>query len=192
MSPILGVIASSRLTAAPVTPAFYSSASANGNGAISFDFNSIPSTYNHLQLRITARNTNVGGDWRGVNLRFNGDSSSNYTWFGIDGNGGGSTGGQGGNTYTQGPCGVAMIAASFNSSASTIINIYNYKATNQSKTYHLLSGYDRNGTSGGFAAGQVEFYSAVWNNTAAINSITIYTSTDTFNTDSYFGLYGIV
>lgn len=192
MSPILGVVASSRLTAAPVTPAFYSIASSNGSGAISFDFNSIPSTYTHLQLRMTARNTNGGGDWRGVSLRFNGDSGSNYTWFGVDGNGSGSVGGSGGSTYTQGPCGVALIANSFNSSGSTVLNIYNYKATNQSKTYHYMSAYDRNGSSGGFANGATEYYGAIWNSTSAITSITIFTSTDTFNTDSYFGLYGIV
>ena len=57
-------------------------------GSSSIDFTSIPSTYTHLQLRMTARCTaQSGGNPTNVYLRFNSDSGSNYAWHQLAGNG---------------------------------------------------------------------------------------------------------
>ena len=49
-----------------------------GSDVYSITFSSVPQTYKHLQIRLTARCTASGstGDW--LSIRFNGDSSGNY------------------------------------------------------------------------------------------------------------------
>ena len=55
-------------------------------GTSSIDFTSIPSTYQHLQLRIISRVSNADtGD--NIFLQFNGDTSSNYSWHYMEGDG---------------------------------------------------------------------------------------------------------
>ena len=59
-------------------------------GASSVTFNTIPSTYKHLQIRLISKSTNSaygGGDGDWLGMRFNGDSGNNYARHYIQGNG---------------------------------------------------------------------------------------------------------
>jgi hypothetical protein len=76
--PILGIYASSQFiqntsyeSIATVT------AGAGGVGSVSFT--SIPSTYTHLQLRITGRSTSASANGITTGIRLNGDTGSNYS-----------------------------------------------------------------------------------------------------------------
>lgn len=168
---------------------FVSIASVVGDGSSStITFSSIPSTYQHLQLRFQGRIALAGGgSVYNANIRFNGDSGTNYTWHAIRGTGSavaayGSTG--------QGFANVDSVFPDANVSASTfapaIVDIHNYTSTTQNKVLRAFSGYETN------TAGNVWLTSSVWLNTNAITSITITNNASSnFVTGSVFSLYGI-
>lgn len=186
MSPILGIIASQNYSR--VAPNSYESiATYNGNGTTgTVTFSSIPSTYKHLQLRITARgDAGAGGYPTSLNyFRLNSDSSASYRWHALYGDGSTATGGTGTNN------GDFLYLPGGNSSffASAVIDILDYTDTNKTKVLRSLNGTDRNGS------GYVFFNSMLWNNTAAITNISLQ-SDPTYGgnwvTGSTFALYGI-
>ena len=55
-----------------------------GSAAASYTFSSIPSTYTDLKLVITG--TSVGA-YADIDLRFNSDTATNYSWTALAGNG---------------------------------------------------------------------------------------------------------
>lgn len=182
MSPILGIVASQNYPRA--TNSYQSIATVTlGSASSSVSFSSIPSTYQHLQLRInwgftdTANNT-----W--LNATFNGDSGSNYSYHAIRGNG---------STLSASTSGIsaskAVFGADDNGDANTwgvsITDILDYSNGNKYKTSRALAGQDRNG------AGAVNYWSSLWRNTAVISSITIVPDSSTFRAGSKFALYGI-
>jgi hypothetical protein len=144
-------------------------------------FNSIPSTYRHLQLRASA----AGSAAANMTIRFNGDTAANYSWHYMSANGSTIvTGGGANGTYILGPV-VTNTASSY---TGIIIDILDYKNTNKDKTMRTLSGQDLNGSSN-----WLEFDSGIWynNTSSAINSITINLSGATFAANSHWALYGI-
>jgi hypothetical protein len=72
--------------------------------------------------------------------------------------------------------------------AVAVIDILDYANTNKYKTYRVLSGVDTNGTS---PVGYVDFESALWLSTSAVNSITITLPSGNYAQYSQFALYGI-
>lgn len=183
--PILGIVASSISGNLWPTNSFESIASYTATGNItSYTFNSIPSTYQHLQLRcLSRRDTGVG---HLVVLQFNGDTSSNYWWHLLEGDGA---------TLSASSVSVATnrINAYWpnkgtnlaNQFGPGIIDIHNYANTSMKKVVRCIGGGDSNGS------GAIDFSSGIWNSTAAINSITISFSSDTVVANSKFALYGI-
>jgi hypothetical protein len=151
-------------------------------GASTVSFSSIPSTYTHLQLRISALTNGPAGTSAG--MRFNSDTCTNYTLHQIWGDG--STVSAAGGTYSY----AYIIASTFGSATAAgaaIIDILDYANTNKYKTTRILSGIDKNGS------GQAALNSNGWLNTSAISSITIATDPTSyvFNQYSIFALYGI-
>ena len=156
-------------------------------GTSSITFNSIPSTYQHLQIRGNTQVTfgSDPGGGGGVFLRFNSDSGANYTRH--------LMGGDGANidVYGEASTNQALIERflyrSTNNSVygSAVCDIVDYKDTNKYKTVRNLGGWDSNGT------GQVYFNSSVWMSTSAISSITISSPTYLLKEFSTFALYGI-
>ena len=150
----------------------------NGTGSSdTITFNSIPSTYKHLQVRFEI-DTNSNGAL--LYLRCNGDTGSNY-----------------GNHYFEGN-GSTVTATGFGSSDRIyfpaeshttysyvgIVDIHDYASTTKNKTVRAFDGFDANGS------GQVGLMSGLWINTAAINSLTFILQTN-FQTPTVFSLYGI-
>jgi hypothetical protein len=183
--PILGVIASgiSGNLIPPYSASYESIATGVGTGANDeITFNSIPSTYTHLQIRGIA---NSGGTPNTLNIRFNGDSSSVYTRHRLIGDG--STASAAGFT------GQSQISFLTNSGLPTATNVYaafvidilDYANTNKNTTVRLLSGQDSNGS------GNIDMTSGLWLNTSAITSVTVRINGGSYTTPTQIALYGI-
>jgi hypothetical protein len=153
-------------------------------GQSSISFTSIPSTYQHLQIRGIMRSATASTDDDPL-FRFNSDTGANYVRHQIFGSG--STAGASaatGQTSVQGQG--AGDTAPANVFGANVVDILDYANTNKYKTVRTLAGTDQNGY------GFIVLRSGLWLNTAAINSITIITlSGSNFKQYSSFALYGI-
>lgn len=172
-----------------VPPSFESIATVTASGGeASLTFTSIPSTYQHLQIRGILRKTGTTFGTTALGLRVNSDSGSNYARHGLQGSGSSvSAEGVDNQTFISvGYCAVPNNAGS-DIYGSTIIDIQDYKSTTRNKTVRAFSGGDTNG------AGFVSLASGLWMSTSAITSVTLTLSIDstTFVAGSTFSLYGI-
>lgn len=168
-----------------VTPydGYESIATLYGSGASSVTFSSIPSTYTHLQIRLTGR-SNRASTRDSVKLTFNSDTGANYTEHGLYGDGSTAasyavTSATGISTYR-----IAGGSAASNIQGTIVIDILDYANTNKYKTLRSLGGVDLNGS------GEIYFNSGLWLNTSAINNIVL-TPIGTIQQYSVFELYGI-
>ncbi len=185
--PILGIIASQisgHLTPADTGAMFpLGMVSVGSAGAANITFSSIPSTYEHLQLRILGRSTAVSTDQ--ISIRFNSDTGSNYSEHFLRGNGS-SASAYGGANVTAVQTG---ILPGTNQTASVfgglIVDILDYKNTNKYKTVRMITGYDNNGS------GSIGIYSAAWRNTNAITQIDAFVTGYNFVQYTQIALYGI-
>jgi hypothetical protein len=154
-------------------------------GATSITFSSIPSTYKHLQVRISARNTLALANMR---MQFNSDTStSSYRWHFLYGDGTSAGAGDGG-TGTGNSDSIYLGNAPTTTSifASAIVDILDYTNVNKNKTTRALHGYDLNGS------GVVQLLSGLWmNSSTAVSSITIFAGTNLFSQYSSFALFGV-
>lgn len=180
---IPGILASSRFAAGGSYESI-ATVTVESGGAANVEFTSIPSTYQHLQIRGIVRESTGGYDQLYVQL--NADTGNNYSKHALYGDGSAVT--ATGNA-TQNHISVAAIPGSNQTSsvfAGGVIDILDYKDTNKYKTIRSLAGVDVNG--GGYAW----FSSGLWQNTNAVTSIKLYSSS-AVNLAQYssFALYGI-
>jgi hypothetical protein len=154
-------------------------------GAASVTFSSIPSTYQHLQIRALVR-TNRAAASDSVYWRFNSDSATNYTIHSLYGNGTSALTDNGVNLNYGYYIGTTAASATSSVFAVAVIDILDYKDTNKFKTVRTLHGKDVNGT------GEIFLTSSLWRNTAALSSMTL-ESQNAANISEYssFALYGI-
>jgi len=152
-------------------------------GASSVSFTNIPSTYNHLQIRVQARTTASGG--QDLNMEINGDTTvSNYRLHRIYGSGSTAYA----DTYNLKMV-MTVVGTSFTSSSfsEAVIDILDYTSTNKNKTTRILYGFDGNNTSG-----EIGFVSSLYFATpAAITSLDFKIASGNFAEYSHFALYGI-
>ena len=170
----------------PVTPtAFDSIASTTLTSTTStITFNSIPGTYQHLQLRFICRSSSAG-NYGTINMNFNSVTSASYAYHNISGDGASVT--------AQGLSGeTAMYIPQHASGGSAadifgvgVIDIHDYASTTKNKTVRAFSGVDRNGS------GSVWLISNLFNNTGAVTKIELTSSAGSFVSGSTFALYGI-
>jgi hypothetical protein len=161
-------------------------------GASEVDFTSIPSTYTHLQIRGTARNSQSGSGGVSVYMRFNSDTGANYSRHYL-----GAYQGEGSAVWAGGAANETFIVTAAipnnnlgaNIFAGCVIDILDYKNTNKFKTTRALYGYDINGATVGY--NYLYLDSGNWRSTNAITSIKLYGSTSNFMQYSQFALYGI-
>lgn len=184
MNPILGIIASSKLAASNAYESI-ATTTVGGGGASSVTFSSIPSTYQHLQIRLIAR-TDSGGTQGFIRLTYNNVTTANYTEHGLYGDGSaaaaaGSTGNNSG--IVQRTAGGTSLSNTF---GAVVLDILDYASTNKYKTERSLGGVDLNG------AGLIGLYStALYSTTDAINRIDLTPNSGSFVQYSSFALYGI-
>ena len=147
---------------------------------------SIPSTFQHLQLRCDVRATAGSAMGNYANLRLNSDSGANYSYNYIESNGSGGTATGGVSSLNQ-LYGSYMSNDGGNTSGyftSMIIDIFDYTSGNKYKTWRATGGYvDRTN-------GRISSMAGHWfNSTTAVSSINLDVSN--WAIGSTFSLYGI-
>lgn len=141
------------------------------SSSASVSFSSIPSTYTDL---VVVANL-IHSSFEVFSVRFNDDTSNNYGWVTLQGNGSSVSSGV---TY---PNGAMNIGLRSDVMGLNVFNIMNYANTNINKTVIARANASSN---------QVRFNVGTWQSNNAITKITIFTSPD-FLTGSTFTLYGI-
>jgi hypothetical protein len=162
-------------------PSYDSIATATGTGSSAvISFTSIPSTYKHLQFRVSGLSTGAA-DW--VYLNVNNDSStSNYWTHRLEGDG---TSVATANTGSQAYMYRVFIIGSTTSPGAAIIDVLDYANTNKNKTFKSLAGFDVN------AGGEINIGSGLWTSTSAINRIDFNLASSNYATATKIALYGI-
>ena len=141
-------------------------------GTANVEFTSIPSTYKHLQVRVSVSD---GGSL----VQLNSDTGTNYKRHYLYADGTAGYAGSGGATN-----GLSFLSFGNSSSfAANIIDILDYTNTNKYKTLRNLSGVDYSGS------GELFIVSGLWLSTSVITSIKF--SGNTIGQGSTFALYGI-
>lgn len=186
--PILGTIASSKFTQTALSGFVALDSYTFPNSSLTtMTFSNIPQGYKHLFIIYQARGTVNDG----TRMRFNGDSgaSSYESIYGINSAGtNGST-----STFISGVDNAmvdvfSLLGGGYSAPNATagIAFINDYTSTSKFKT---VSAHQSNLNSGD--EGSVALYTAMWQNTAAITSLTIVARTQNFVAGSKVALYGI-
>ena len=155
-----------------------------GSGTVTFS--SIPSTYTHLQVRITAQSNRATYSLDDIKIKFNADTGSHGV---ICLHGEGTT--AEGNYITNNIGERALGTSVVGNFGAYVVDILDYRNTNKYKTYRALAGTDSNGVVAGYAP-MINLVSGLWQSTAAITDLTFTPVTGTLFTQySSFALYGI-
>jgi hypothetical protein len=138
-------------------------------GTSTITFSSIPSTYQHLQLRIFGRGNTNFSDGLSCYTTLNSDTGNNYSQHSLRGNGSSvfvAAVTSNNNIPFSATIGDTGATSTF---GVLIIDLLDYANTSKYKTLRALSGYDRNG------AGNVSLQSGLWMSTNATTSISMST-----------------
>jgi hypothetical protein len=180
LSSLIGIIASSG--GAPAVETDYQSiatVTVGGGGSASAEFTSIPSTYQHLEIRWIAK----AASGTRLRLQINTDTATNYSTHLLIGDGSG--------VASIGAANEAKIAISAATSGTSgvfcagVVSVLDYKDTNKYKTVRTLSGIDNNGS------GEVALNSGAWRSTSAVTSLKFFWDSGNLDQYSSFALYGI-
>jgi hypothetical protein len=153
-----------------------------GTGSLGvIDFTSIPSTYKHLQIRFTAKNTSTATQ---INLTMNGITSSSYARHSLSGIGSAEA-----STTSTSLSSIqipdSMVTTTTTGLASAgVIDILDYTSGTKNTTIRALYGQLINKDA-------IYITSGALFDTAVINRITFTAATDSFSSISRFSLYGI-
>jgi hypothetical protein len=150
--------------------------------ASSVTFSNIPQNFTDLVLVTNADVTSAGAS---INIRFNLDSGSNYSYTTMYGNGSTVASTRGSNRTSSYIAG--FVAPNTALEHTTITHIQNYSNTTTNKTF--LSRSNRASASNSPGA---EALVGLWRNTSAISTIVVAPDSGSFDTGSTFNLYGIV
>ena len=175
ISSLVGIIASSGAGVAGGDYESIATVTVGSGGASSISFTSIPSTYQHLQIRAFPINATASGD---VYLQFNSDTGANYRSHYLYANG---------TSVVSGDTTSNFLYAAFTHSTGGvgITDVLDYGNTNKFKTIRSLIGDERN------ALGEIALTSGLWRNTSAVTSINFFPPSGSFAQYSSFALYGI-
>jgi len=154
-----------------------------GSAAASYTFSSIPSTYTDLRLVITG--TSVGS-YADIDLRFNSDTATNYSWHNIY-SGNSTIGAQGSANATSIRVTPQLYGEVATYAHVSIIDIIDYANTTKYKTMRSIAGSNDNTTT----QSGIDLFSGSWRSTSAITSIDITNASVNFQSGSTFALYGI-
>lgn len=155
-----------------------------GTATATVTFSSIPQTYTDLICVIDGRGSRADYDV-GVNIRFNSDTGSNYSWTYLYG--GDSSGSLRAANQTEILGRMLSASATANVRSNMILHINNYSNTT---TYKTLLERLNEPPSGGADYG-MGVVAGLWRNTAAISTLSLTTGINDFNSGCTFTLYGI-
>lgn len=185
--PILGIIASSISGNLWPANSYESIATLSATGA-AITFSGIPSTYKSLQIRGIYKDTSSSSAQEApLFVQFNGDSTNNYAYHNIRGNGSAvlAEGVASTSWMRVEAAGVVSTTGAFGVS---IIDFVDYASTTKNKTMRAFAGGDGNVAQTNY---RVALSSGVWLNTSAVTSITINAGNGGFASGSIFALYGL-
>jgi hypothetical protein len=185
MSPLpLGIIASSGGAPAGAYELIATQVLSSQTGTISFS--SIPQTYRHLQIRVSAAQTN-SGNYNDFYMYINNVFTASYHNHRLLGNGSQvQTSANTGTQYTI--AGKATSTDITNAFGAATIDIFDYTNTTKRKAYKSLHG----SISGSAGSGPiVELSSGMTGGSSAITTIDLFLLTFQFLVGSRFSLYGI-
>lgn len=158
-------------------------------GTATIDFTSIPSTYQHLQIRMIGKSTLTTADYHFMRLRVNGATGSVYSFHSIYTYGNGTVFCQGLGSRTsifeagQFPDSNAARASMF---GPTIIDILDYANTSKNTTIRIFSGVELNST-----ISHLHIASGLYQATTAVSSLNLSFSSGNFAQHTTAALYGI-
>jgi hypothetical protein len=180
MSPILGIWASGASAAASVGDyESIATVTVGAGGSSTVTFSSIPSAYQHLQIRGIMLSTTANH----ADVTLNSDTGNNYAAHQLEGNGAGVNADAGASRSNM--FSLFWTPGTTNGIGGGVIDILDYANTNKNKTLRSLRGADNNGS------GTIALMSGLWMNTTAVTSITLTARGGTFTQYSSFALYGI-
>ena len=159
-------------------------ATVGAGGVAEITFTGIPSNYKHLQIRGVGRTTAATTD-ANTNIRFNGDTGTNYSVHYKFGNGAGMAAGGGGNTNAIDTVRLTGANSTADTFGAGIIDIFDYSSAVKNKTVHTVGGNDQNGTNL-----TIEF-SGSWMNKTPIVSISLKPSSGSFSQYTSYALFGV-
>lgn len=144
-------------------------------GAASATFSSIPSTYQHLQIRLMAKNGGAGA-FDSLSMTINGNAGEQrHDIYGTGAAAGVSNAAQSFYVYIGGTAQFGI----------AIVDILDYLDTNKTKVSRSICGVDNNGS------GLVALTSGLETSQTAITSLTLTSNSGNFAQYSQFALYGI-
>jgi hypothetical protein len=153
-------------------------------GASSIEFTSIPSTFQHLQVRMISRSTQAAS-LVGLQLRVNGISAATYARHQLYGDGSSAvaTGQSGYSAMFAGTTSAASGTAS--AFGAAIIDLLDYANTAKNPVARTFGGVDLNGS------GYIHIDSGLRPVAEAVSSITLVVSAGNFAQHSTAALYGV-
>lgn len=178
--PIFGITASSNMST-KLTDFYQIATTTLGSAQSSVEFTGIPSTYTHLQIRTITKDSR-GTAPNNVYMQFNADTSTNYSYHGLIGDGSAASADAG---ATQSFVIVGVDSTATSTFGAFICDILDYANTNKFKTTRSILGFDANGS------GSVRMWSGNWRSTSAVTSIKLYADSGNLSQYSSFALYGI-
>ena len=154
-----------------------------GSAAASVTFSSIPGTYTDLVLVLGDLKSSISSN--SINVRYNSDSGTNYSYTIITGTGSAAQSARGSN-QTSSFFGGYNVGVDSTYPSVMVGHIMNYANTTTYKT-----GFSRYGIERAASTGETQAIVNLWQSTAAITSVTIATYTGNWSIGSVFSLYGI-
>jgi hypothetical protein len=179
----LGILASSGGGAAGSFDLISTTILGSATSSVTFDVTGLGSTYKHLQIRMTTRNSVAGTGDDYAFIRFNSDTGSNYAFHRLYGYSG-SVYSTAGTSITAARMGITPrngeTSGLFN---PVVVDILDPFSSSKNKTLRSLSG----GT-----GVTMNMMSGLWMNTTAVTSVSIVEGGGgNFVTGSRFSIYGI-
>jgi hypothetical protein len=154
-------------------------------GAANIEFTSIPSTYQHLQIRCMISGVHSSTTHHDISVQLNSDTAGNYSFHRLRGNGSDAAGQASTNSTSMAALFLSVSASATSIFGASVIDILDYKDTNKYTTMRSFGGCDLNGS------GAVGISSGSWRNTNAITSIKLFNSLGNLYQYSTATLYGI-
>jgi hypothetical protein len=189
LNSLIGIIASSGGAAAvPNSYESIATTTVGSGGAASVTFSSIPSTYQHLQIRLIARSDRNQIDTLTdyLEMNFNSDTGANYAYHQLLGDGSTASSNAGTSDNYIIVSRISTTTAGASMFGGIVIDILDYANTSKYKTTRSLGGTDQNGS------GRIYFNSGLWQSTAATSTIRLKpSSSNNFLQYSQIALYGI-
>lgn len=192
--PILGVIASSIAKGGFEPTGSYDALATytvGSGGVSSIEFAGLPTggQYTHLQIRGTIQSNRATYPFEEINVTFNNDTGSNYSYHNLDGDGG--------SAYAQGNGNQAFIRIDEGGSSTAgtwgglVLDIYDYASISKYKTTKALAGATASSSYAGYY-GIVGFNSGSWRSFSPISTIKIAPAfSSQFNQYTQISVYGI-